>query len=627
MVQASSYWRLLFVSLVIGGFLSTNFATAAKQSELPVDTIPNEFFLDIHHLGYEEKIQALFESHKSPLATYSKLNTTLGINRSAAEIIQNASDHSNWRVNPEILITLLQWRWNLLDSTSFSIAEIDAIVHFSDTVPDDFESQVYWVAEYLFNQSISTDDKRYSKRVEDDRESSFNVLSAMTKDLFKENTKSVSAFIDAYNSLFINLPDQGAKESIQTVMSVESESSVILNPPLPSLQVNSYLDHGTFGDGSVTILDGRTLSGTLTNCTLKFSCYDKHTGTDYQARSQSILAAAHGTISVSSDTGYECSKIHKKVQIQHPDSANYKYETKYWHLSEIGINPRTGVKWQVGDDIEQGESVGTSGNTGCSDGEHLHFEVRNSSDTLVDPYGWWGDGSYQSIYTTAGVVVSEDGSGFAKFGDLGHFQSGDGDGGHSYYFYSVAGNYEDWAQWWADIPVSGMYEIKAYVPPPGIGTNVEYKIMHRDGITSKIIQQIRNPDDPWISLGSYAFDAHGTAMVMLSDYSPDGVAGQEIDFDTIKWEGDGITPPPPPPVILDDLVLHFSIDPGEHIARKTVTTESTTIWPLTYSAVVDSEDTVILTAGQSIKLKDRTWIKPRADGTSFTARIDPSLGE
>lgn len=63
------------------------------------------------------------------------------------------------------------------------------------------------------------------------------------------------------------------------------------------------------------------------------------------------------------------------VKIRHDDG----YYTMYGHLKY------NTVQVSVGQRVEQGERLGYMGNTGYSTGAHLHWEVRNTSDTKIDP--------------------------------------------------------------------------------------------------------------------------------------------------------------------------------------------------------------------------------------------------
>ena len=65
------------------------------------------------------------------------------------------------------------------------------------------------------------------------------------------------------------------------------------------------------------------------------------------------------------------------VMIQHANFYSF-----YAHLASVDV--------QVGQQVSAGEQIGTMGNTGRSDGVHLHFEVRldGTSDTREDPCGY-----------------------------------------------------------------------------------------------------------------------------------------------------------------------------------------------------------------------------------------------
>ena len=63
------------------------------------------------------------------------------------------------------------------------------------------------------------------------------------------------------------------------------------------------------------------------------------------------------------------------VKIQHSNG----YYTLYAHMKHGSVTV------SVGDKVTQGQAIGYMGNTGHSFGAHLHFEVRNESNTKIDP--------------------------------------------------------------------------------------------------------------------------------------------------------------------------------------------------------------------------------------------------
>ena len=62
------------------------------------------------------------------------------------------------------------------------------------------------------------------------------------------------------------------------------------------------------------------------------------------------------------------------VQIKHP---NNMY-TLYAHLEKK-------LKVKLGQQVKRGQVLGVEGNSGCSYGTHLHFEVRNKDNYVIDP--------------------------------------------------------------------------------------------------------------------------------------------------------------------------------------------------------------------------------------------------
>lgn len=61
------------------------------------------------------------------------------------------------------------------------------------------------------------------------------------------------------------------------------------------------------------------------------------------------------------------------VKIKHPDG----YYTLYAHLAEVYV--------KVGEHVVEGQKIGYMGDTGNAYGKHLHFEVRNTKDKIINP--------------------------------------------------------------------------------------------------------------------------------------------------------------------------------------------------------------------------------------------------
>jgi len=84
---------------------------------------------------------------------------------------------------------------------------------------------------------------------------------------------------------------------------------------------------------------------------------------------QPIVATANGKVTL---VDYEKNGFGHHMVIQH----KYGFDTKYAHMQRIIV--------KEGQEVKQGDVIGTMGNSGLSDGPHLHYEVRIGSQVL-DP--------------------------------------------------------------------------------------------------------------------------------------------------------------------------------------------------------------------------------------------------
>lgn len=98
-----------------------------------------------------------------------------------------------------------------------------------------------------------------------------------------------------------------------------------------------------------------------------------HRGQDFAAScGTQVLAAAGGTVTF---VGWHPYGGGNRVVIDHGNGL----ETTYNHLSSFSV--------AVGQKVERGAAIASSGTSGASTGCHLHFEVMVNGD-VVDPNGW-----------------------------------------------------------------------------------------------------------------------------------------------------------------------------------------------------------------------------------------------
>ncbi|MEW6467499.1 MAG: peptidoglycan DD-metalloendopeptidase family protein [Bacteroidota bacterium] len=130
-----------------------------------------------------------------------------------------------------------------------------------------------------------------------------------------------------------------------------------------------------------------------------------HKGTDYflwpfewnkmDSMDVEIIAAAAGTIIYKSDGNFDrnCGFNNNNwnaVYVQHSDGS----VAWYGHMKSGSLTTKT-----VGQTVAQGEYLGAVGSSGNSTGPHLHFEVYDVNNNLIDPYqgscnptttsSWW----------------------------------------------------------------------------------------------------------------------------------------------------------------------------------------------------------------------------------------------
>lgn len=167
-----------------------------------------------------------------------------------------------------------------------------------------------------------------------------------------------------------------------------------LQPPfVGSYRVTSYFDHhypNRNWDDTIVIHGGEQASaidgimdrlptfrgGYRLAASERYIYYDGHNGIDYgTGAGTTILAAARGRVVFAGAVPSSCDSPLQYVLVEHEGG----YRTFYLHLEGIVV--------RTGEQVEAGDPVGISGNSGCSLGAHLHFAVDHNG-WSTDPYGW-----------------------------------------------------------------------------------------------------------------------------------------------------------------------------------------------------------------------------------------------
>jgi murein DD-endopeptidase MepM/ murein hydrolase activator NlpD len=162
-------------------------------------------------------------------------------------------------------------------------------------------------------------------------------------------------------------------------------------PEFGAWTVNNYIDHNkTLGQLSDHMCGTRTYDNSVAG----------HQGTDIGSsgvpsvkQSQEalhVIAAAPGTIVVKTDGNKDVNCLGtstesragvnvtaNEVTIQHADGMR----SRYLHLKNDALTAK-----KVGDTVEEGEFLGIMASSGPSSGPHLHFEVRGTTNEVIDPW-------------------------------------------------------------------------------------------------------------------------------------------------------------------------------------------------------------------------------------------------
>ncbi|MCA6361659.1 MAG: M23 family metallopeptidase [Bacteroidetes bacterium] len=225
---------------------------------------------------------------------------------------------------------------------------------------------------------------------------------------------------DAQRAQIRTLLDSSRQQLIAQgrLSSVHSAQQVALNWPL---RFRSGITEYNF----YSISGGVDHNPQFPNQLLDYNCgsltYDtqsgyNHAGTDYflwpfafnkmDSSEVEIVAAAAGTIIYKSDGNFDRSCAFNSnnwnaVYVQHSDGS----VAWYGHMKNGSLTTKT-----VGQSVVQGEYLGVVGSSGNSSGPHLHLEIYDAANNLIDPYAgpcnslnttsWWAS---QEPYFNGGI--------------------------------------------------------------------------------------------------------------------------------------------------------------------------------------------------------------------------------
>lgn len=119
-----------------------------------------------------------------------------------------------------------------------------------------------------------------------------------------------------------------------------------------------------------------------------------HNGTDYAVPlNTEIQSVTGGTVIF---TGYDADGYGNYIKIKDNSGNTHTYA----HLNKI--------QTATGESVSPGEIIGLSGNTGRSTGPHLHYEVRDSHNTVLSGPGFIEGYNINQTFDVIGITDTED---------------------------------------------------------------------------------------------------------------------------------------------------------------------------------------------------------------------------
>lgn len=117
-----------------------------------------------------------------------------------------------------------------------------------------------------------------------------------------------------------------------------------------------------------------------------------HKGIDFVAANKNIFATCDGTVRV---VAYDKNGWGNYVSVGDSEGRRHIF----CHLRSVSVKP--------GDKVTRTTVLGIMGDTGNVTGEHLHYQINNSSDTPINPAGYLGIPNKKGNYNSKDYAIME----------------------------------------------------------------------------------------------------------------------------------------------------------------------------------------------------------------------------
>lgn len=401
---------VLLISVVLCLLIGGTLYAADKLIEEDLRESKEIFFERIlfdNSLNRVKSIQNFLEQYDGILKTYTdqysyndKYSERIAL-KTGAQIIENSSVQYRYTLNSRVFMTIMELKWHLITDKSVSIDTVKKDLfnvlrdadhgHYGDILEYEDKPFIIYLTSFsdLLNSKFGNyhsertiqfkngDILELSDAISRESYAIQSVLALLARD-YKEWQRWVGlgqdSFYQTYNNFF---PKR------QFAQSLEDTTFITRLPFENKYNVNSFFDHNYLTKQEFKRFDGREFKQNQVGWDIKgLSWYDDHRGVDYQTKNYALYAAHSGDIDYYDGwdvSCYEGGPIETINRVDIKDDSGLI--SRYLHLKFLEADDR----WEVGDEIKEGELIGYSDEIGCSTGPHLHFTVDNA-EIYKDPF-------------------------------------------------------------------------------------------------------------------------------------------------------------------------------------------------------------------------------------------------